>query len=211
MGFSGIMGGATASLGGQVGKAIGADKWFGGIQSPLLQNTLRGVTSNSLIGAGFGGLGALADNDPNTTFWDGAWSGAKMGATTGTISGIGAAAQYSATNKVNLLTGKPNTVKESGNYTVYRGIDPETDEVKYIGITERDPELRFNEHKSSDSPRANLMYEKIEGATNLSKIDARIMEQNYINQYRMIKNGGSLYNQRNSIAPKFWYKYNIKR
>lgn len=39
---------------------------------------------------------------------------------------------------------------------------------------------------------------------------ARIMEQNLINQYGMQKNGGSLYNQRNSIAPKYWGKHGIK-
>jgi hypothetical protein len=36
------------------------------------------------------------------------------------------------------------------------------------------------------------------------------MEQNLINQYGMQKNGGSLYNQRNSIAPKYWGKHGIK-
>jgi hypothetical protein len=36
------------------------------------------------------------------------------------------------------------------------------------------------------------------------------MEQNLINQYGMQKNGGSLYNQRNSIAPEYWEKHGFK-
>ena len=144
-------------------------------------------------------------------FFEGFGHGATMGLVTGTVSGIAGAVMYSKQHDVNLFTGKSNTVKQTGNYTVYRGIDPDTGETKYIGITERDPQIRFNEHYNSNSPRSNLVYYEIEGATNLSKIDARIMEQNYINQYRMIKNGGVLYNQRNSIAEKYWDIYNIKR
>jgi len=41
-------------------------------------------------------------------------------------------------------------------------------------------------------------------------MQARIMEQNLINKYGMIKNGGSLYNKINSISPKYWDKYGIK-
>jgi len=37
------------------------------------------------------------------------------------------------------------------------------------------------------------------------------MEQNLINKYGMQKNGGQLYNQRNSISPKFWNGLGIKK
>ncbi len=74
------------------------------------------------VGASFGGLGALADNDPNTTFWDGAWSGAKMGATTGTIGGIGAAAQYSATNNRDIFTGQK--IQKHHSDPVFMGGEP---------------------------------------------------------------------------------------
>lgn len=77
-----------------------------------------------------------------------------------------------------------------------------------IGITERNPQVRFDEHHGSGTERANLYYKPIESG--LTKNQARIMEQNLINQYGMQKNGGTLYNQRNSIAPRYWGKHGIK-
>ena len=91
-----------------------------------------------------------------------------------------------------------------GNYSVYQGVDPVTGEVKYVGITKRDPQVRFNEHLRSNSPRADLIYEPIVGG--LSKTNAHIWEQNLINQYEL----DNLYNQINSIAPKYWPRYNIE-
>ncbi|MDO9154526.1 MAG: glycohydrolase toxin TNT-related protein [Paludibacter sp.] len=114
VGYSGIIGGATSYLGGQFGKAIGADKWFKGIDSPLLQNVLRNVSTNTIVGGTFGGFGAIADNDPNTTFLSGAWGGVKMGVVTGTISGIGAAATYSTKYNRNIFSGKPEWPRNNG-------------------------------------------------------------------------------------------------
>jgi|GEM_PF-4513463 len=67
---------------------------------PWLSNVLQSTTTNSIVG------GALAelDGDPNTNFWNGVWDGVKMELVTGTISGIGNAAQYSIDNKVNFVT-----------------------------------------------------------------------------------------------------------
>ncbi len=105
---------------------------------------------------------------------------------------------------VNPWTGDSNT---KGNYSVYQGTDADGN-IKYVGITERDPQVRFDEHRGSGTEKAGLDYKPIESG--LTKTEARVMEQNLINQYGMQKNGGSLYNQRNSIAPKFWGKYGIK-
>ncbi|MFZ4581241.1 MAG: SpvB/TcaC N-terminal domain-containing protein [Paludibacter sp.] len=104
--YSGVISGVTSYLGSQFGITLGADKWFKGIDSPLLQNVLRNVTTNTIVGGTLGGFGAISDNNPYTTFGSGAWSGIKMGAISGTISGIGAAAAYANDNKVNFLTGK---------------------------------------------------------------------------------------------------------
>lgn len=94
-----------------------------------------------------------------------------------------------------------------GNYSVYQGVDPVTGEVKYVGITRRDPQVRFNEHLRSNSPRADLEYQLVNKySTGLSKTNAHIWEQNLINQYGL----NNLYNQINSIAPKYWPQYNIK-
>ena len=71
------------------------------------------------------------------------------------------------------------------------------------------PNIRFDEHKYSGTERSDLKYKPV--ASGLSKTEARIMEQNLINRYGMLKNGGKLYNQRNSIAPKHWYKHGIKQ
>jgi RHS repeat-associated protein len=106
--FAGIMGAGMSYLGGQMGQMIGADKWFSGISNPLLRETLTNVTTNASVGTVMGGALAELDDDPETTFWSGAWGGFKMGVVTGTITGIGQAAQYSIDNKTNFFTGKSN-------------------------------------------------------------------------------------------------------
>ena len=85
----------------------------------------------------------------------------------------------------------------------------EPSEVRYIGITKRDPIIRFNEHWHSNTPRAYLNYEVFPETGGLSKIQARILEQTLINKYGF-GNNGPLLNLRNEISPKWWFKYNIK-
>ncbi|CAI2765853.1 protein of unknown function [Flavobacterium collinsii] len=51
-----------------------------------------------------------------------------------------------------------------------------------------------------------MRYGGIDGYQNLSRINARIIEQSLINQYGK----GNLLNIRNSIAPKYWIEYGIK-
>jgi hypothetical protein len=205
--FDGIIGGFTSKIAGHYGEKLSKpiDNLFGKIESPILKNILASEMVGVPFGGLMGGLGALGDNDPTTNFWDGAWQGVKMGFATSAISGIGNAVQYSIDNKVNFFTGK-STLK--GNYTVYQGIDPATNDTKYVGITKRNPQERWNEHLNSGTNKAGLRYQTIE--TGLTKIDARIMEQSLINQYGLGKNGGSLYNNINSISPRYWYKYGIK-
>jgi len=87
---------------------------------------------------------------------------------------------------------------------VYQGFDA-AGIVRYVGITLRDPLVRFGEHLNSLTARANLTYSVVPGATNLSRIDARVWEQTLINQYGL----DNLLNRINSIAPRFWDLYNI--
>lgn len=103
-----------------------------------------------------------------------------------------------------------NTIKEKGTNSVYQGIDQNGD-TRYIGITNRSPEIRFQEHLSSGTNRATLRYEIIDGSGKLNRMDARIWEQNLINQHGMQKNGGNLFNLRNEIHPKFWKQHGIKK
>ena len=84
---------------------------------------------------------------------------------------------------------------------VYRGLDPETGAVKYIGRTNREPSIRFSEHANSGTARANLDYETLPGSDSLSATQKRLYEQNLIDQYGLQKNGGQLVNKMNSISP----------
>ena len=104
--------------------------------------------------------------------------------------------------------GPDNLVADNGgNYSVYQGVDPKTGEVKYVGITRRDPQVRWNEHLNSGTERANLEYQLVsKNATGLSKTNAHIWEQNLINQYGL----NNLYNKINSIEPRYWPQYNIQ-
>lgn len=69
--------------------------------------------------------------------------------------------------------------------------------------------IRFNEHWHSNTARANLLYQTIEGTGELSRMQARILEQQLINRFGFGANG-PLLNLRNEIAPKWWNLYNIK-
>lgn len=92
---------------------------------------------------------------------------------------------------------------------VYQGID-KSGVVRYVGITERSADVRFNEHLNSETAKSLLQYRVIDGATGLTKIQARIWEQTLINQYGLQNNGGLLLNKINSISPKNWWQYGIK-
>lgn len=59
------------------------------------------------FGTVMGGIMAVADDDPNTSFLDGMWSGAKKSFVTSGLSAVGSAANYSLDNKVGMLTGIP--------------------------------------------------------------------------------------------------------
>lgn len=97
-----------------------------------------------------------------------------------------------------------------GNYTPYWGID-EAGNVRYVGITSRDPAIRFAEHgRTIGTGKELLEYNVIEGVENLTKINARIFEQNLINKFQLGKNGGTLFNKINSISPKKWSLHGIE-
>jgi hypothetical protein len=98
---------------------------------------------------------------------------------------------------------------KGGTNAVYQGLDA-AGKTRYVGITSREPAVRFAEHAASGTAKAPLQYRVIKGAEGLSRIDARIWEQSLINQYGLRKNGGQLFNQINSIAPKYWWQYGIK-
>ena len=97
------------------------------------------------------------------------------------------------------------TTLTEGTHVVYQGFN-KAGIVEYVGITGRDAAVRFAEHFSSGTARALLRYEVVPGATGLSNLSARILEQNLINKFNL----KSLLNVRNSIAKKYWVQHGIK-
>ncbi len=97
---------------------------------------------------------------------------------------------------------------EKAIYSVYQGLEGGV--VKYVGITKRAPLLRWAEHMSAGEAKSLLRYEVVEGATQLTRTQARIWEQTLINRYRLQKYGGELLNKINSISRQYWLKYGIK-
>lgn len=86
-------------------------------------------------------------------------------------------------------------------YSVYQGVDAAAD-VRYIGITSQNPLERFAQHsRSLGTGKENLAYEVMPGMSGLTKNQARLIEQSYINNYGLQKNGGVLLNKINSISP----------
>lgn len=83
--------------------------------------------------------------------------------------------------------------------------------MRYVGITKRAPGIRFAEHANSiGTGKELLQYRVIEGATGLTRTQARVWEQNLINIHKLGRNGGMLLNKVNSIAPKHWAKHGIR-
>ena len=94
-------------------------------------------------------------------------------------------------------TSMPFNAEKESHYSVYLGFDPSTNEIKYVGMTGREVDVRFFEHFHSKTPRANLRFEPY--VTGITKMEARILEQQLINQYGLL----TLYNKISSIAPKY--------
>lgn len=78
------------------------------------------------------------------------------------------------------------------SYKVSQAVDA-TGSVKYVGITSTEIVQREAKHKVKDAFK-HLTFEPVPGATELSRLDARIWEQTLINQYGG-PNGGQLLNQ----------------
>ena len=95
------------------------------------------------------------------------------------------------------------TSAAKGKYSVYMGFDDGI--VKYVGMTKRDPLIRFAEHRRSGTLRSGLSFDVFESG--LTYREARRLEQVYINKYGL----ENLYNKINSIAPNKWAQYQITK
>jgi RHS repeat-associated protein len=84
----------------------------------------------------------------------------------------------------------------SGNVLVYRSVNMRTGEVQYVGITDSFAR-RAAEHLASKG----IAIQEIKNLGSLTRYDARAVEQALIQYYGLGRNGGSLLNRINSIAP----------
>jgi hypothetical protein len=86
--------------------------------------------------------------------------------------------------------------RADGDVSVYQSINPSTGQVDYVGIT-NNIDRRATEHLRSKGIRIT----EISGLNNLSRSDAKAVEQVLIELHGLDKNGGTLLNLINSIAP----------
>jgi RHS repeat-associated protein len=97
--------------------------------------------------------------------------------------------------------GLPTLVKAKN--LVYVGL--ENGQIRYVGITARNIFVRQAEHLRSGK---NIFLQQVNGAVNLTRTQARVIEQTLINQYRA--QGVNLMNRINSIDPRKWNMFGIK-
>lgn len=91
---------------------------------------------------------------------------------------------------------------------LYEGLNA-AGEVKYIGRTSQPFATRFAQHAAKGGEKGSLFFREIEGASGMTLQQARVAEQNLINQFGLQKNGGQLLNKINSIAPKNWTQFGV--
>ncbi|RLJ30848.1 RHS repeat-associated protein [Chryseobacterium sp. 7] len=91
---------------------------------------------------------------------------------------------------------------------LYEGVNA-AGEVKYVGRTSQPFATRFAQHAAEGGEKGNLFFRQIKGASGMTLQQARVAEQNLINQYGLQKNGGQLINKINSIAPKYWSSFGV--
>jgi len=204
----GITGSVTGTVSGYAGRFVDqnlASPLINGlsIESPVVKGLVGGAVGGLVIGGTMGVV--FGEGDLGDRFKDGAISGALLGGVTGTIS-AGLAAHEAGYDP---FTGNP--YNSGTKYSGYQGIDSDNN-VRYVGITKRDPNVRFDEHyKSIGTGKELLIYKEIRGAKFDTELEARICEQMKINKYGLGKNKGLLLNKINSIAPKYWMKHGIPK
>jgi RHS repeat-associated protein len=126
------------------------------------------------------------------------------------VSGAGALRTVGSMGAEAVTAEAGSDIAAKGAHTVYEGVDKATGLVRYVGITARDVATRGAEHIAQGGEKAKLTFQAVKGAANLTKQEARVMEQKLINQYGGTQ-GGQLLNKINSIAEKYWDKLGISK
>ncbi|MBQ9676810.1 MAG: VCBS repeat-containing protein [Prevotella sp.] len=223
IGISGFAGGAVSGFAGGLSSGFvlggGNSLMTNGNFDGFFENAATGALVGGVTGAVVGGIvGGYSAYKQGNNFWTGEPIDApNWGQEVYTKSGTGDRNYMEISydeikpdpeKVVNEVMHSPQTPLGGGTNSVYLGYD-EVGNVRYVGITERTPELRFAEHLNSGTERALLHYETIENAQGLSRIQARIIEQRFINIYGMQKFNGMLYNKINSISPRYWNRWGL--
>jgi len=104
--------------------------------------------------------------------------------------------------QIDCSKGKASKTKE---YIVYVGKNKKRG-IKYVGITKRELSVRAAEHIAAGGGKEFLRYEIYNNSVRLTRRQARVIEQNMINN----KGLGNLLNEINSINKKNWKKYGVK-
>lgn len=176
-----IPGGVSSSVPGMAptGGLHGACNGSGG-SGPLAGGILVPIGNGQFASEG-------AEPDPGT---DLAAASALAGPLLGLLRGLGGLAAGLGTATAG---GALNAAINTGDVGVYTAVS--NGKVIYVGIT-NDFERRAGEHAG------RFVIQRIPGLQNLSRLDARSVEQVLIKRYGLAKNGGSLQNLINSISPK---------
>jgi uncharacterized protein RhaS with RHS repeats len=180
-------------------------------QSPMMNVDPNGQCFGPLIGllpacvgaAAFVLWGWLESDECNPYTWEQAGWDALNGAMWGAAGGAafkGAASAWRAW--------RGSGAAAAGNWTAYTGVGA-NGVVGYVGITSVGVATRAAQHAASSAAKAALQYRAVPGMAGLTKQAARIAEQRLINQFGLGKNGGTLLNKINSIAPQYWNKWGI--
>ncbi len=229
VGTSTVMSLATSYVAGVLGQSL--DGVVGNLTSSISDDLLRNVADGAIYGtiSGFAvGTGLALANGENigNALLEGVHQ-AGIGVVTGSLSGLSDGvreihqqqkdailnmklnANIDPNDIVRETLSNPKTPVGEGTNSVYVGRD-EHGNVRYVGITDRNPSDRFAEHYNSGTNRSSLQYETLKRTGHLSRTQARIIEQKLINAYGMKQFGGVLYNKVNSIRPgKLWSDYGI--
>lgn len=101
------------------------------IKSPLLRSFVANEMIGIPSGAFMGGVMAVIDNNPETSFWGGVWNGMKISAFTSGLSAVQSAAQYSKQNKVDFLTGEKKIPKQVHHFATNKNstFTPQMEEI----------------------------------------------------------------------------------
>ncbi|UZO82099.1 hypothetical protein NBT05_06400 [Aquimarina sp. ERC-38] len=227
---NGLFQGAIGAVTGLASAGVGtwATNNLSGVVINSLQftsHTVKGIAGGIVAGSLSGGVGsfggAILSGESFAASLKQAGKGIIFGAALGAVTGgyagykqgkiLDAQATVAAQSKVNSLPASSSQANvDKGSFSVYQGFD-DAGNIKYVGITGREPQIRFAEHaRSFGSGKEFLDFDVLKGASNLSKLNARILEQGLINQYGLGKNGGVLLNRINSISSSKWSLYGIK-